>query len=110
MNSSIKNERFILASENLSFYDFQLSVARALKVEPAKKEASKIILELGWRLDWLNHKIRGKRRRLSKQMAKTVRSKRYFDNSKIKEALNFEFTPIEDSIQKVSRYFLNDLD
>jgi hypothetical protein len=43
-------------------------------------------------------------------VAKTVRSKRYFDNSKIKQALDFEFTPIEDSIQKVSRYFLNDLD
>jgi len=110
MNSPIKNERYILASENLSFYDFQSRVAKALKVEPAKKEASKFILELGWRLDWLNHKLRGKRRRLSKQLAKTVRSKRYFDNSKIKQALNFEFTPIEDSIQKVSRYFLNDLD
>ena len=110
MDSTIKNERFILVSENLSFYDFQSKMAKALKVEPAKKKASKFILELGWRLDWLNHKLRGKRRRLSKQLAKTVRSKRYFDNSKIKQALNFEFTPIEDSIQKVSRYFLNDLD
>jgi nucleoside-diphosphate-sugar epimerase len=110
MDSTIKNERFILVSEHLSFHDFQTRVAKALKVEPAKKEASKLVLELGWRLDWLNHKLRGKRRRLSKQLAKTVRTKRYFDNSKIKQALNFEFTPIEDSIQKVSRYFLKDLD
>jgi nucleoside-diphosphate-sugar epimerase len=110
MDSAIKNERFILVSEHLSFHDFQTRVAKALKVEPAKKEASKLVLELGWRLDWLNHKLRGKRRRLSKQLAKTVRTKRYFDNSKIKQALNFEFTPIEDSIQKVSRYFLKDLD
>jgi nucleoside-diphosphate-sugar epimerase len=110
MDSAIKNERFILVSEHLSFHDFQTRVAKALKVEPAKKEASKLVLELGWRLDWLNHKLRGKRRRLSKQLAKTVRTKRYFENSKIKQALNFEFTPIEDSIQKVSRYFLKDLD
>ncbi|HEX9826790.1 MAG TPA: NAD-dependent epimerase/dehydratase family protein [Flavobacteriaceae bacterium] len=110
MDSTIKNERFILVSEHLSFHDFQTRVAKALKVEPAKKEASKLVLELGWRLDWLNHKLRGKRRRLSKQLAKTVRTKRYFDNSKIKKTLNFEFTPIEDSIQKVSRYFLKDLD
>jgi nucleoside-diphosphate-sugar epimerase len=110
MNSTIKNERFILVSENLSFNDFQKSVAKELKVEPAKKEATKFILEIGWRLDWLNHKLRGKRRRFSKQMAKTVRSNRSYDNSKIKQALNFEFRPIDNSIKKVSTYFLKDLD
>jgi len=110
MNSNIKNERFILISENLAFNDFQIRVAKALNVKPAKKEASKLILELGWRLDWLNHKLRGKRRRLSKQLAKTVRSKRCYDNSKIKQLLKFEFTPIDDSILKVSSYFLKDLE
>lgn len=110
MNSAIKNERFILVSENLSFNEFQKSVAKELNVEPAKKEATTFILEIGWRLDWLNYKLRGKRRRFSKQMAKTVRSNRCYDNSKIKQALNFEFTPIDDSIKKVSAYFLKDLD
>ena len=110
MNSNIKNERFILVSENITFNDFQKSVAKVLKVEPAKKEATKFILEIGWRLDWLNHKLRGKRRTLSKQMAKTLRSKRCYDNTKIKQVLNFEFTPIDDSIKKVSAYFLKDLE
>ena len=110
MNSDIKNERFILVSENLSFNDFQKSVAKVLNVEPAKKEATTFILEIGWRLDWLNHKLRGKRRRFSKQMAKTVRSNRCYDNSKIKQALNFEFAQIDESIKKVSGYFLKDLD
>ena len=109
MNSNIKNERYILASEHLSFNDFQTRVAKALNVEPAKKEANKLMLEIAWRLDWLNHKLRGKRRKLSKQMAKTVRLKRYFDTSKIKQALNFEFTPIDESISKVSSFFIEDL-
>ncbi|MGM5469386.1 NAD-dependent epimerase/dehydratase family protein [Flavobacteriaceae bacterium LMO-SS05] len=110
MDSSIKNERFILVSESLSFNDFQSRVAKALHVNPAKKEASKFMLEMGWRLDWLNHKLRGKRRTLSKQLAKTVRSKRYYDSSKIKQKLDFGFNPIDDSILKVCRYFLKDLD
>jgi len=109
MNSNIKNERYILASEHLSFNDFQTRVAKALNVEPAKKEANKLMLEIAWRLDWLNHKLRGKRRKLSKQMAKTVRLKRYYDTSKIKQALNFEFTPIDESISKVSSFFIEDL-
>jgi len=110
MESKIKNERFILVAENVPFYEFQKQVAKALHVEPAKKEATKFILEMGWRLDWINHKVRGKRRRLSKQLARTVRSKRNYDNSKIKEVLGFEFTPLEESINKVCSYFKKDLE
>ena len=110
MNSNIKNERFILISENLSIEDFQLRVAKALNVKPAKKEANGFMLEIFWRLDWLNHKLTGKRRRLSKQFAKTLRTKRYLENSKIKKALNFEFTPVNESISKVCEFFIKDLE
>jgi len=110
LESNIKNERFILVAENVSFFDFQKQVAKALDVKPAKKEATTFILEMGWRLDWLNHKLRGKRRRLSKQLARTVRSKRNYDNSKIKEFLNFKFTPLEESINKVCGLFKKDLE
>jgi hypothetical protein len=96
-------------SENLSFKDFQMKVATALGIKPAKKEASKLLLEVGWRLDWLKHKLKGKRRKLSRQMAKTAQSKTLYDNSKLKKALNFEYSPIKESINKVSQYFLNDL-
>jgi nucleoside-diphosphate-sugar epimerase len=110
LNSTIKNEGFILVSENLSFKDFQQKTAKALNVTPPKKEASKLLLSIAWRLDWLNHKLLGKRRQLSKQLAKTARSKTRYDNSKIKKALNFEFTPIDTSINKVSKLFLQDLE
>ena len=109
MESEIKSERYILISENLSIKEFQTRVAKVLNIKPATKEATKWMLEIAWRLDWLNHKLRGKRRKLSKQFAQTLQSRRYLDNSKIKEALNFEFTPIDDSIKKVSAYFLKDL-
>ena len=109
MNSNLKNERFILVSEHLPFKEFQSRVAKELNINPLKKEANTFMLEISWRLDWLNHKLFGKRRRLSKQLAKAIRSKRYYDNSKIKKALNFEFTPVDESIKKVSEYFLKDL-
>ncbi|MFK7781916.1 NAD-dependent epimerase/dehydratase family protein [Psychroserpens sp.] len=109
MQSDIKNERFIIISENLAFNDFQKKVAKTLVVKPAKKEASAFLLELGWRLDWLTNKLFGKRRKLSKQMAKTVRSKTVYDNSKVKNALQFKFKSIDDSIENVSKFYLNDL-
>lgn len=109
MQSNIKNERFIVISENLSFNDFQKKVANALNVQPAKKEASKLLLEIGWRLDWLNNKLFGKRRRLSKQLAKTVKNKTIYNNSKIKNTLDFEFEAIDDTIKKVSAFYLKDV-
>lgn len=110
MESPIKNDRFILVSENLSFKDFNEKVAKALGVASAKKEATKLILELGWRLDWLRHTLLGKRRKLSKQLAKTARTVTLYDASKLKNALDFEFRPIEESINKVSNLFLKDLE
>ncbi len=109
MESDIKNESFIVISENLSFKDFQSKVARVLGVKPPQKQASKLLLELGWRMDWLNHKLKGTRRKLSKQMAKTANSKTIYDPSKLKETLDFKFIPMDDSISKTGTYFLKDL-
>ena len=109
MKSEIKNESFIVISENLSFKDFQMKVAKALVVQPAEKEASKFVLGIGWRMDWLRSKLLGKRRRLSKQMTKTALSKTVYDHSKLINALNFEFIPMDKSIEKTGHYFLEDL-
>ncbi|TXE19403.1 NAD-dependent epimerase/dehydratase family protein [Psychroserpens burtonensis] len=108
MNSSLKNERYILIAENLTFKIFQDKVAKALNVKSANKEASSLLLSVAWRLDWLSHKLFGKRRKLSKQMAKSISSKIVFDNSKLKKELHFSFTPIDDSITRVSKYYLDE--
>ncbi|WCO03691.1 NAD-dependent epimerase/dehydratase family protein [Psychroserpens ponticola] len=108
MKSDIINERYILVSENLSFKAFQEKVAQTLNVKPAKKEISLMILEIGWRLDWLSSKLLGRRRKLSKQLAKSIRTKTVYDNSKIKNAIQTEFNSINNSIEKVSEYYLKD--
>lgn len=98
MHSDIINERYILISENLSFNEFQKKVAKALNVKPPKKEAGRLMLEIAWRLDWLVSKLFGKRRKLSKQLAKSIRTKTVYDNSKIKDALQIEFNSINSAI------------
>ena len=109
MKSNIKNENYILVSENLSFKTFQYKVAKALRVEPPKREAKAWLLSLAWRMDWLKHKVMGTRRSLSKQAAKSALSITKYDNSKIKNALDFEFKTIDDSIKEVSQLYLKDL-
>ena len=67
MNSIItKMKRYILVAENLSFKTFQDMVCDALGVHKPYKEAKTWLLKIAWRLDWLNHKIFGKRSQLIK--------------------------------------------
>lgn len=110
MSSSIKNEGFILISENITFQCLQNKVAAALKVEPPKKEAKAWLLNLAWRIDWLSHKLFGKRRSLSKQTAKAALRITKYDNTKVKETLGFEFKSVDKSIEEVCQLYIKDLE
>lgn len=108
MDSTIRNENFIAVSENLSFKTFQTQTAKALGVKPPTKEAKSWLLEMAWRLDWINHTLFGRRRRLSKQAAKSALSVTKYDASKLRNTLNLEFKPIANSIEEVSQLYLKD--
>jgi nucleoside-diphosphate-sugar epimerase len=108
MNSDISNERHIVVSENWSFKEFTQTVAANLNVKPPKKEAKPWQLQIAWRLDWLRHFLRGKRRRLTKQMSRSTLSESVYSSSKVKTTIDLEFKPIEKSIQEVSRLFLRE--
>lgn len=109
MTSEIKNESFILVSENLSFKTFQTKTASALNVKPPNKEAKPWLLGIAWRLDWLKFKLLGKRRNLSKQTAKSAISITKYDSLKLKDALNFKFKSIDKAINEISNLYLKDL-
>lgn len=104
--TDIKNERYILVSENLSFKEIAYKTANLLNVEPPKNEASQFMLEIVWRLDWLRNKLRGKPRRFPKQVVKILRRDSSFSSKKVEEALNFQFKSIDASISWTSQCFL----
>ncbi len=105
MNSDIKNERFILVAENWTLEKFTNITAKALGVKPPEKEASSFLLGIAWRMDWWRQFFTSKRRKLTKQTAKSIQSQAFFDSSKIQNTLNFTFTPVEESIERVSERY-----
>ena len=109
MNSTIKNERYILISEHLSFKTFAESVARQLNVAIPKKEASQLLLKIAWRLDWLSYFFKRKRRKLTKHMVRSITTDSLYSNEKIRTELNYSFKSINQSIKETSRFFLEDL-
>ncbi len=108
LKSDIINEKFVLVTENISYQKFLGNIAKHLKVEPPNKEAKPWLLAIIWRLDWLRHKIFGKRRVFVKQMVSSLFNQAFYDNSKVTKALGYEFMPLEKSIQIVAKQFLKE--
>lgn len=106
LKSDIKNERFILVAENWTYQQFLQTMAKAVNAKLPKKEAKLWLLQWAWRLDWLIHKLTGKRRQLTKQLVTSLNSKTNYSPAKIKNALNLEFTPIEESITTIGNLYL----
>ncbi|NCT09605.1 MAG: NAD-dependent epimerase/dehydratase family protein [Flavobacteriia bacterium] len=105
MKSELKNERFILVSENKSFKEVFFSIADAFGL---KRPARKIIYwqtEVFWRIAWLISKITQKDPLISKYSARSAHHISYYSSDKIKKILNFEFENIENIVQEmVSKY------
>lgn len=106
LKSDIKNERFVLVSENWTYKKFLQSLAQSVNVKPPKKVAKPWLLNIAWKLDWLKNVLTGKRRQLTKFLSRSLNSKTYYSNEKIKLILNYKFEKIDKSINDIGSIYL----
>jgi nucleoside-diphosphate-sugar epimerase len=110
MNSSIENQRYILADDHLSYLEIMQMISKELNRKPPTKIASPFSLALAWRIDWLASKLLGRKRRLTKQLSISLQKKSVYSSEKIKQDLEgFTFTPITDSVSATCRIFLKEV-
>lgn len=101
MQSTISGERFSLVAENKTFEEVLNLMADTLKLKRPFIYASRSFLSFAWRADWLLSLVLRKKRMLTKAIAKSGHSKIEYDNSKIKQTLNFEFTEMDSYLKKL---------
>lgn len=107
MEKSIFGERFILISENYKYYDFTKKVRGILGLtEP--KILSKSFLNLGRLINNLFGWIFPKLRMANKVNVDSVCSFNRISNQKIKERLNYQFIPVEESIDFHLKNYIKD--
>lgn len=106
IKSDIKNERYILVSECLSYKTFLEEMAHSVNANTPKKLAPQWLLQIAWRLDWFVHKTTGKRRQLTKHLATTISTKKTYSNSKIKKTLDYKFKPVKKTITEIGALYL----
>ncbi|MFK7077832.1 NAD-dependent epimerase/dehydratase family protein [Flavobacterium oreochromis] len=104
MESTIVGERFIAVSETLSYQEITNLIADRLKVKKPTILVEKNALRLAYIFDWILG-VFGKTRVFSKDLIRTLQTTDYYDHSKTKETLGFEFTRIQDYLKHNSSCF-----
>ena len=106
MDSDIKNQRYILVAENLTYKEILTTVAKSMQIAPPTKLASQRMLQFALVFDWVQSKLLGRKRRLSKAVCRALTRDCKFSSEKIKTDLkSFKFTPISEATQQVVQYF-----
>lgn len=109
MDSNIKNERYILNSENLSYRYFFDTLQKEFNKPPANIRVSKLMSNIAWRVEIVRNLFTGKSPRFTKETLNSSHKISHFSNTKIKTAFpNYQFIAIEQSIKDTCKLFLKD--
>ncbi len=104
MESELKNERFILASENLDYKNVFELIASALNKPAPTIRATPLMSELAWRAAWLAGLFSNANPFITRETAMTAQQRNVYSNKKVKEKLNWNFIPVIEAIENACRF------
>lgn len=108
MNSEYINDRFILNGENVSYRDLLFSIADNLNKKRPTIKVSNTLSEIAWRIFKIQSLFTGNKPMVTKETARIATQKFYYDNTKIKTKLGFQFTPIEETVKWICEKLLSE--
>ncbi|MEN8775468.1 MAG: SDR family oxidoreductase [Polaribacter sp.] len=105
MDSTIKNQRFILVSENKTYKDVLFAIADGFGKKRLSKKIKPWQTTILWRSSAFVAKISGVQPLLSKYSARSAHSVSKYSSQKIKEALNYQFEKVDTVIKDVCKNY-----
>ncbi|TXD53468.1 MULTISPECIES: SDR family oxidoreductase [unclassified Polaribacter] len=105
MNAGVKNERFILVSENKSFKEIFFLMADAFGKKRPSIKIKSWQTAVFWRIAWVVSRITRKEPLLTKYSAKSAHSISKYSSEKIEETIGYQFESIEKSIKKICKNY-----
>lgn len=107
MESSIREERFIVNGENWPFKKLMDTIAENFGRKRPSRATTPFLMGVAWRLEKVKSLFSGKTPLLTRETAKVAMSKTRFINDKILAALpGFSFTPLEQTIRAACQRYL----
>ncbi|UKN00778.1 NAD-dependent epimerase/dehydratase family protein [Paracrocinitomix mangrovi] len=103
-DQKIFNERFLLISENLPFKEVFDYIANEFNVKPPSVKVKRWMAGLAWRLSTLKRILFFSKQTITKETSRSAMSVSKFSNQKITDRLNFQFIPIQKSVENTSKF------
>jgi dihydroflavonol-4-reductase len=108
--NEVQGERFILNGENITIHQLFDLIADGLGKKRPSWKISPLLAEFACLAEKTKALLTGKAPLITKESAKIARQSTYYDAAKIKKILpGFSFTPLDKSIAKACRSYLNAL-
>ena len=108
MEAPIKNEQFIVVAENIPFRDVLNMIAESLEKPKPQKQLKPWMVYAGWIFQSLGSALFGTKQLINSGDYKSLFEDTFYSNRKIKEKLDFEFTPVKEVIQETGEIFRKD--
>ena len=106
----IKNERFIVSSENVKHrYLFDM-IADKFSKPKASIKVTPLLKELAWRGELIKSFFTGRKPLLTKETARNAMKIRKYSNKKISQELNFVFTDLHLTVKKYCNWYINHIE
>jgi dihydroflavonol-4-reductase len=99
MKSKINNQRFLITGSNQSFKELMTVIAQALNVKAPTRPVSKPFVNIARRILSFFKKIIGQRSDITKETVDNLFTDKSYENSKVKEALGFEFRDLKEQVR-----------
>lgn len=109
MASDISGERYIVASDNLSYKEILDAIADGMKKKRPSVYATKLMAAFGWRMDWLISKVLMRKRMLTKGMARSSYATDKYTSEKLNSELGYVFTPMKPYLKELAAKYSNQL-
>ncbi len=99
MNSDISSQRYLCIGSNQSFFELMSKISSHLNVKAPSKEAPRFLVNLLRRLSGFISIFTRKKPSITKETVQSLYGVRSYSSEKIKNAINFEFRSIDDTIE-----------
>ncbi|MCH8332069.1 MAG: hypothetical protein IH946_11970, partial [Bacteroidetes bacterium] len=106
MESDINGERFLVSSENLGYKDVFDMIAHECKTRKPFIKVPKSIRFLAYFAERIKSSMTGEEPIITRESTRNADKKYFYDNSKIKNALHYDFIPVKNSIMEICAVFL----
>ncbi|HEY5746844.1 MAG TPA: NAD-dependent epimerase/dehydratase family protein [Chryseolinea sp.] len=106
LNHPVQGERFIASAGKISYSDFFSSIARKFNKKSPGIKVSKGVLSVMAAVEAVRAKIAGVEPLVTRERARLAGTEFLYESTKIRNTLNFEFQPIDETLQWCCEYYM----